>query len=159
MRSTEITYRKSRSRLINSFGVMLSLTSMPCSFAILSRFRVTMKGMPPSSTLLTSARASDDNERFLDLGILALVCGSCLDWTYSVLFCRRALADFRLISFCRGEANLSVLAMPLLLPFSFLEPVARELVSDSSTGFRGIDSWVALAWPGTSGVFVLMPLF
>ena len=79
MRSTEIAYKKSRSRLINSFGVMLSLTSIPCSFAILSRFRVIMKGMPPSSTLVRSARASEDNALLLDMGVFAWVCGSGLD--------------------------------------------------------------------------------
>ena len=130
MRPTWVAYKKSRNRLINSFGVMLSLTSIPCSFAILSRFRVIMNGMPPSSTLARSARASDDNERFPDVGIFALVCSSCLDRTYSALcrFCRRALDDFRLISLCRGEANLRVLAMTPLLPFSFSRTRGKRIV-------------------------------
>ena len=49
--------------------------------------------------------------------------------------------------------------MPLLLPFSFLEPVVSMMLSDLSMGFRGIDSCVALARPETRGVFALMSLF
>ncbi len=74
-----------RNRLTISFGVVSLLTSIPCALAILSRFSVTTRGIPPSSILASSSRASADKVRLVKVNKSeALISGSAIGLACSI---------------------------------------------------------------------------
>ncbi len=109
-----------RNRLTISFGVVSLLTSIPCALAILSRFSVTTRGIPPSSILASSSRASADKVRLVKVNKSeALIRGSGIGSTCSISF-----------SVCRPGPASSIFS-----PTDSGDAVAGWILSVFSVGF------------------------